>query len=149
MIFALHGRRLTLDETVVGGDLRFKFRRQVSTQILLRVTTRCYANLMFGGSHPVKVQISDLYKYAFSVLFGLRGSSLCCFSRPYSHQMGLDIDSSLGGLKPHFRSSSKDVAHAANGANGTNGTKVSHHEANKTNLLSRFIESHHELESYK
>ena len=57
--------------------------------------------------------------------------------------MGLDIDSSLGGLKPHFRTSSKDVAH------GANGTKVSHHEANKTNLLSKFIESHHELESYK
>lgn len=61
--------------------------------------------------------------------------------------MGLDIDSSLGGLKSHFRSSSKDVAHGTNGANGTN---VSHHrEASRTNLLSKFIESHHELESYK
>jgi hypothetical protein len=61
----------------------------------------------------------------------------------------MGLDSSLGGLKPHFRTSSKDVAHGANGVNGANGAKVSHHEANKTNLLSKFIESHHELESYK
>ena len=55
----------------------------------------------------------------------------------------MGLDSSLSGLKQNGRPSSKDVPHEANG------TKVPHHTSKGTSLLSKFIESHRELESYK
>ncbi len=56
----------------------------------------------------------------------------------------MGLDSSLGAVKQPSR-----VTSHSKGVHDTNGTKSYHHTVKMTSLLSKFIESHRELDSYK